>query len=114
MQEGRKDMTQKPRDLIISVITPTGGFRLEGLIYGQSISFLVDTAAAVTLMQKDTWDQVTQGQKVNLEPYREQQLVSVDGTPLQVYGHASMDLLLNGSKYEAGIVVVSPLTTRPF
>ena len=63
-------------------------------------------------MRKNTWDQVTQGQKVDLEPYREQQLVSVDGTPLQVYGHASMDLLLNGNKYETGIVVVSPLTTE--
>ena len=71
-------MTQKPRDLIISVITPTGGFHLEGLIYGQSISFLVDTGAAVTLMRKDTWDQITQGQKVDLEAYREQQLMSVD------------------------------------
>ena len=45
--------------------------------------FLVDTGAAVTLMWKDTWDQVTQGQKVDLEPYREQQLVSVDSSCCQ-------------------------------
>ena len=38
--------------------------------------------------------------------------MSVDGTLLQVYRHASMDLLLNGNKYEAGIVVVSPLITE--
>ena len=38
--------------------------------------------------------------------------MSVDGTLLQVYGHASMDLLLNGNKYESGIVVVSPLITE--
>ena len=63
-------------------------------------------------MEKDTWDQATQGQKVDLEPYGQHQLVSVDGTPLQVYRHASMDLLLNGNKYEAGIVVVSPLITE--
>ena len=63
-------------------------------------------------MWKDTWDQVTQGQKVYLEPYGEQLLVGVDGTPLQVYGHTSMDLLQNSSKYEAGIVVVSLLTTE--
>ena len=59
VQEGRKDMTQKPRDLIISVITPTGGLRLEGLIYGQAISFPVDTGAADALKRNDTWDQVT-------------------------------------------------------
>ena len=33
-------------------------------------------------------------------------------TDMQVYRYASMDLLLNGNKYEAGIVVVSPLTTE--
>ena len=112
VQEGRKERTQKPIDLTISAVTQTGGFHLEGLMSGQAISFLVDTEAAVTLIRKDTWDQVTQGQKVDLEPYGEQKLVSVDGTPLQVYRHASMDLLLNGNKYEVGIVVVSPLTTE--
>ena len=47
-----------------------------------------------------------------MEPYGEQQLVGVNGTSLQVYRHASMGLLLNGSKYEADIVVVSLLTTE--
>ena len=79
---------------------------------GQAFFFLVDTGAAVTLMRKDTWDQVTQGQKVDLEPNREQQLVSVDSMLLPAYRHASMDLLLNGNKYEASIVVVSPLITE--
>ena len=38
--------------------------------------------------------------------------MGVDSTSLQVYRHASIDLLLNGNKYEAGIVVVTPLTTE--
>ena len=38
--------------------------------------------------------------------------MSVDGTLMQVYGHASMDLFLNGNKHEAGIVIVSLLTSE--
>ena len=58
----------KSIELTISVITPTGCFRLEGLIYGQAISFLIDSRAAVTLIWKDTLDQVMQGLIVDLEP----------------------------------------------
>ena len=93
-------------------MNPISGFHLEGLIDGQAISFLIDTGAAVTLMQKDTWDQVTQGQEIDLEPYGEQQLVNVDGTPLQIYRHASMDLLMNGNNNEPGIVEVNQLNTE--
>ena len=109
MQEGRKNMTQ----LTISLVTPTGGFQVEGLVNGSAIPFLVDTGAAVTLMRKDAWDRVnTRKQETNLEPWAEQQLVSVDGTPLQVYGQATVDLAINGKVYQAGVVVVSPLTTE--
>ena len=48
-------MTQKHIELSISVITLAGDFCLEELIYGQAISFLVDTRAPVTFMWKDTW-----------------------------------------------------------
>ena len=48
---------------------------------------------------------------MRLEPWNERQLVSVDGNPLQVYGQASMDIILDGTKYQSQTVVVSPLTT---
>ena len=79
---------------------------------GHSTSFLVDTGAAVTLMRKDTWDQVNDGLATELEPWSERQLVSVDGTPLQVHGQACVDIVLDGTNYQSGIVVVSPLTTN--
>ena len=75
---------KKSIELTISVITPTGGFRLEGLIYGQAISFLIDSRAAVTLIWKDTLEQVMQGLIVDLEPYGEQQLVTADSMLLHI------------------------------
>ena len=75
---------KKSIEMTISVITPTGGFRLEGLIYGQAISFLIDSRAAVTLIGKDTLDQVMQGLIVVLEPYGDQQLVTVDSMLLHI------------------------------
>ena len=38
---------------VISLITLTGGYKVEGQIQGQAITLLVDTGAAVTLIWKD-------------------------------------------------------------
>ena len=38
--------------------------------------------------------------------------MSVDGSPLHVYGSAPVDLFLAGVPYQADIAVVSPLTTE--
>ena len=57
MQEGENEKTQVEDDpLTISLVTPTGGLRVDGSINGVTMSFLVDTGAAVTLLRKDTWD----------------------------------------------------------
>ena len=104
-QEGQEKMTHESNiDLIISLVTPTGGFHVSGLVNGHSTSFLMDTGAEVTLTRKDTWDQVTDGLATELEPWSERQLVSVDGIPLQVYGQVCVDIVLDGTNYQSGIV----------
>ena len=73
--------------------------------------FFIDTGIAVTPMHKDILDKVnTRKPGARLEPWAEQQLESVDGTTLQVYGDAVLDLLIDGTVYQAGVVVVSQLT----
>ena len=105
IERARKDNTA------ISLITPTGGYKVEGQVQGQSITLLVDTGAAVTLIRKDVWDRIFKDH-AGLRPWAEQQLVSVDGSPLQVYGCASVELQLGGIPYPTDVVVVSPLTTE--
>ena len=99
-------------NLSILVLTPNGGFHVDGLVNGAAMSFLVDIGAAVTLIHKDEWDSLNvQTQRVDLHPWDEHLLVGVNGTPLQVHGHACVDILLVGHFYEADVVVVSSLTT---
>ena len=90
IERARKDNT---------AITPTGGYKVEGQVQGQSITLPVDTGAAVT-----------EGCVGSDRPWAEQQLVSMDRSPLQVYGCASVELQFGGIPYPTDVVVVSPLT----
>ena len=90
----------------------TGGFKVEGLVGKIPISFLLDTGASVTLLRKDTWERVNVGSAIKLLPWSGQCLVGVDGSPLQVFGQAEVDLTLVGRQFESKVLVVSPLTTQ--
>jgi hypothetical protein len=110
LQEGTTKQAQLS-EVNISLVTPTGGYHVEGTINGKETSFLVDTGAAVTLMRKDMWDEINSTEGEDLKPWADRRLVSVDGTPLQVYGCSSVNLTLGGRLCLADVVVVSPLTT---
>ena len=115
VQEGRELMTHTEnlrKELTVSVVTPTGGFRVDGTVHGITASFLVDTGSAVTLIRKDIWEKMQVSKKGPLQPWSEHPLVGVDGTPLDVYGHITADLTIEGHPYSMDMVVVSPLTTE--
>ena len=87
VQEGSINKTHLPYN--ISLITPTGGYGVEGLVDGTPLSLLVDTGAAVTLVRRETWDEIYPILGDNkLEPWMERKLMAVDGTPLRVFGCA--------------------------
>ena len=77
---------------------------------GRPNSFLLDTRAAVTLMRKDEWGHISL--ETELELWTEHNLVSVDQTPLLIYGHPTVDLSLGEQTYSVDIVVVVTVTTR--
>ena len=79
---------------------------------GTPLSLLVDTGAAVTLMSKETWDDIRPTTNGKLKPWFERQLVSVDRTALQVFGSMEAELTLGSRKFQSEIIVVSPLTTQ--
>lgn len=116
VQEGRNFRTHgnvPTKDLTVSAVTPTGGFRVDGAVNGTPISFLVDTGSAVTLVRKDIWDQLqSSAEPQPLQRWSEYSLVGANGTPLDVYGHTMADISIEGQAYQADIVVVSPLTTE--
>ena len=102
-----------PTNLTVSIVTPTGGFRVDGAVNGTPISLLVDTGSAVTLIRKDVWDQMQSSAKTQpLQRWSEYSLVGADGTQLDVCGHTIADISIEGHTYQADVVVVSPLTTE--
>ena len=67
----------------ISVSPLGGGYKLCGVMGGVSVSMLLDTGAAVTLLRKDVWDKMSD-QSSELQPWSEATLVSAGGTPSRV------------------------------
>ena len=111
MQEGDKSKAQSA-PVTISVVTPTGGHRVDGKINQTPISFLLDTGAAVTPIREDVWRKINPGEEPKLEPWSEQRLVSVDRSPLDVMGQTKVALHLGKDVFQTMVVVVSPLTTE--
>ena len=78
---------------------------------GHTIPFLVDTGAGMTLLRESTWEQI-QSQATPLKPWTGRQLVSVNGSLLQVRGQTQVDIVLSGVQFKVQTLVVSPLSTE--
>ena len=91
----------------------TGGYRLSGAVNGAQMSLLLDTGAAVTLLQEDTWARAVAKHLQELQPRSTLKLVNVGGTPLTIHGCACVELKLEAAKkFTTEVVVVSPLTSE--
>ena len=111
MQEGTTNMAHIS-SISISLVTPIGGYMVQGTVDGQVTSFLVDTGSALTHMRKDAWHEISNIRSRKLKPWAKFKLLSAGGTPLQVYGATTVNLTLEGHSCQADVVVVSPLTTE--
>lgn len=96
---------------IISPAFCPGGHTVSGTINGVKTSFLIDTGAVVSLLQEDHWNR-THFKEAKLENWSEQQLVGVDGTPLQVLGSTQVNILLSGRPFCQKMIIVRSLTTK--
>ena len=52
-----------------------------------SVTFLLDTGSALTILNKNVWDKCKQPDD-HLQPWNQQNLVGAEGTTLRVYGSA--------------------------
>ena len=84
-------------------------FVLNGQINGVSVSILVDTGAAATVLSKDVWDLVnTDG--AELEPVGVGVgLVGVQGSPLQLHGSTQQQLCVQGDVFPVKMIVADSL-----
>ena len=110
--EGGSKARKPECSVIVSPVTPTECFRVEGMVSREQILFLLDTGAVVTLLRKDTCSWINARRPRKLEPWSEHQLVGVDGALLQVHGQAKIGVELGGAVMPTDVIVVSPLTTE--
>ena len=104
MHEGELKTQTTP----ISPVLCTGGHKISGMINGKESLFLIDTGAGVSLLQEELWKKV---EEPKLEPWSEQRLVSVDGSPIHVLGSTKFEISFAGKNFSQEMVVARSLTT---
>ena len=77
-------------------------------LFGHDCLFLVDTGAAVSLISLDIWTQYA-STAARLQPLTHQRVVSVNGSPLEVAGVTQVPLHIQGTTFEATVVIAKGL-----
>ena len=76
-----------------------------------SVSLLLDTGAAVSLLRKDKWDLIS-SPDISLSPWNGPRLTGVEGSPLTVFGCSPIWIRLNGEVFQWTMLIVDQLTTE--
>ena len=76
-----------------------------------TVTFLLDTGSALTILQKALWDQCKHPND-SLTPWNELSLVGAEGTMLTVYGSALIRWEIDSKVFVQTVIVVDPLTTQ--
>ena len=83
---------------------------VDGLVNGVSASVLVDTGAALSVLNKAMWDK-TGGKGSDLKGAAGKKLVGVQGKPLQLFGTANIQVELASEKFPVNVMVAEVPTT---
>ena len=92
-------------------VNPTSAYSLSGMVFHHPTSFILDTGAAVTLLRKDTWDHA-RPRAAELETWKEPKLISVDGSPLHIHGHAEVKINLSDMEFSHHVVIAEDLSSE--
>ena len=76
-----------------------------------SVSLLLDTGAAVSLLRKDKWDLIA-SPDTPLNPWNGPRLTGVEGSPLIVFGCSPIWIRLSGEVFQWTMLIVDQLTTE--
>ena len=100
-----QDQNQTP----ISLLPVSHSYRINGRINGVQASFVVDTGAAVTLLDKALWDKVNNAGQV-LSTWTGPPLVGVEGTRLDTWGTITAEITFSGETFKFPVLVARSLT----
>ena len=95
----------------VSPISSTVAYKISTLINNLPVSFVLDTGAAVTILHRETWEKIKMP-KSQLTTWTGQNLIGVEGTPLQVLGCSEIPVEIEGKTFSMKVIVVSSLTAE--
>ena len=84
---------------------------LSGMVFDISVSFLVDTGAAVSLLNGRIWDRIKPSD-IKIEAIQYHNLVGVDGNPIQVRGSVSVPVSIAETKFQQRFIVADGITAE--
>ena len=79
-------------------------------IYKTSVSFLIDTGASVSLLNKNVWDDV-KPVAGELKQVMSHSLGGVNGIPLAIYGSITVPITISGVTFNHNFIIADRLTT---
>ena len=100
-----RDQSKTP----ISLLPVSHSYRISGQVKGVQASFVVDTGAVVTLLDKTLWDKVNTTGQV-LSTWTGPPLVRVEGTRLVMWGTTTTEIAFAGEIFQFPVLVASSLT----
>ena len=97
-------------ELMLLAVNPASAYHVVGSINGISIKFMLDTGAAVSLINEDTWNKLANLTVKPLSKWGGCQLVGVEGTPIPVVGVADVEVSFSGVNVWAEFIVAKALS----
>ena len=95
----------------VSLLPVTHSYHLLGSVNGIPATFVVDTGASITVVDKTVWDKVN-CENCSLELWTGCRLVGVEGTPLRAYGMSTVELQFAGEIFQCPVLVAGSLTSE--
>ena len=92
-------------------INNVSSYLLSCNIYNTPVSFLVDTGAGVSLLNKEVWDKLRWPEDT-LNPVVTQRIVGVDGIPIRVEGRVSVLVTIGKSTFNHDFIVANEVTAE--
>ena len=94
-----------------SAVNPSQSYFITAFVHQIPLTLLIDTGAAVSLLGKEQWMRLG-GAKYTMEQWNGGTLVGVNGSPVNMEGVFSMDIVAGGQWLAVEFAVVSTLCVQ--
>ena len=108
MQEG---IVKVHADVISLADNPTASYFVTVCVNDMPLQLMVDSGAAVSLLRKDQWVRLV-GPTAKMEQWNGGKLVGVNGSPVEVEGVVTMEIVIGGHNFCADFIVVGALKVQ--